>query len=103
MPKTVNNHACGEWVVFHVCHVFGEFEAAASRGVEGPWIERVEETARDDLGGLFVVTTNEERGVFGIGFNDAGDAGGKREFGFEVAVTFKQWRDGCEREFFGLD
>ena len=88
MPETIDDDACGERIALHVGHVPGEFESTAAGGVEGRGIERVKEAALDDLGGLLVIAAHEQRGVFGVRFNDSGHAGGRGQFGFEVAVAF---------------
>ena len=103
MPEAVDDDAGGEGIARHVGHVSGEFEPAALGGVEGGWIEGVEEAAGDEGGGLFVIATDKEGGVLGVGFDDAGDAGGGGELGFEFVVFFEEGSDGGEGEFLRLD
>jgi hypothetical protein len=90
MPEAVDDDASGEGIGFEIGDVLGEFETAALGGVEGGGVEGVEEAAGDEGGGLFVIATDEEGGVLGVGFDDAGDAGGGGELGFEVAVAFEK-------------
>ena len=79
VPEAVDDNAGGERVV-GAGDAVGKFEAAAVLSLVRSWVDGIEEVARDEVGGLFVVAADEERVVGGVSLDDAGGAEGWEEF-----------------------
>ena len=87
VPEAVDDDPRGQRVGLQIGDPLRQLQAAAAGGPERRRVEGVEKAARHRIGGLLVVAADEQRGVPGVGLDDARHAHRRRQAGFKVAVA----------------